>query len=58
MVVGTAMIRRWNRVGFDRRGIHLCRCQRRQQAERIHVSVGIVGRANAEIDVRLGRLTD
>lgn len=55
-VVGTAMTRRRNRVGLHGRGIRWRRCGRWQEAKRIHVPVGLIGCAHAQVDVGLGRL--
>lgn len=58
MVMGAAMSRHRSRVGVDRGRIRWCRRRGRQQAERIHVPVGVARRAHAEVDVRLRRVAD
>jgi hypothetical protein len=58
MVVGTTVTRRRNRVGLDRRKIRWCRRRGRQKTQRIHVTIWLVGPPDAEVDERLGCLTD
>ena len=54
VVVRTAVNRRRNGIGLDRRGIDRSGSRSRQEDERIDVSVGLIRLAHAEIDVRLG----
>ena len=58
VVVRTAVNRRRNGIGLDRRGIGRSGSRSRQQDEWIDVSVGIVRLAHTEIDVRLGSVAD
>jgi hypothetical protein len=58
VVVRTAVNRRRNGIGLDRRGIDRSGSRSRQQDEWIDVSVGLIRLAHTEIDVRLGRVAD
>ena len=58
VVVRTAVNRRRNGIGLDRRGIDRSGSPSRQQDEWIDVSVGLIRLAHTEIDVRLGSVAD
>lgn len=58
VVVRTAVNRRRNGIGLDRRGIDRSGSRSRQQDEWIDVSVGLIRLAHTEIDVRLGSVAD
>jgi len=58
MAVRTAVNRRRDGIGLDRRGIARSGSRSRQQDEWIDVSVGLIRLAHTEIDVRLGSVAD